>query len=143
MALLVKLSQKIFPLRPVFQFKHLRFQRLSHPGCGYAQKLLISIPFNEMGMVTGLWKKRPDKSCRIFLIEPYGLFDKSAFHSLPFQSLIFVPSSFLYNGTVWESSNSPQAEADNVFMHVTGCYEWDSCADEGPSDLSEWLPIII
>lgn len=63
-------------------------------------------------------------------------------------SLYIVPVNngqygFLYNGTVWESSNSPQAEADNVFMHVTGCYEWDSCADEGPSDLSEWLPIII
>ena len=26
----------------------------------------------------------------------------------------------------------------NVFCHVTGCDEWDSCPDAGPSDLSEW-----
>lgn len=48
---------------------------------------------------------------------------------------------FIYNGTVWESCDSPQAEADNVYMHVTGCYEWDRLdgeLDDEPTDLSEW-----
>lgn len=46
-----------------------------------------------------------------------------------------------YNGTVWESCHTPQAEADNVYMHCTGCYDWDSLDGEvpdAPSDLSEW-----
>lgn len=43
-----------------------------------------------------------------------------------------------HNETVWEACDTPQAEADNVFCHVTGCDEWDSCPDAGPSDLSEW-----
>lgn len=46
-----------------------------------------------------------------------------------------------YNGTVWESCSTPQSEADNVYMHCTGCYEWD-CLDgklsDVPHDLSEW-----
>lgn len=47
----------------------------------------------------------------------------------------------LYNGTIWESCHTPQAEADNVFMQVTGCSEWDSydaSNDNVPSDLSQW-----
>lgn len=43
-----------------------------------------------------------------------------------------------HNETVWEACDTPQAEADNVFSHVTGCDEWDSCPGAGPSDLSEW-----
>lgn len=43
-----------------------------------------------------------------------------------------------HNETVWEACDTPQAEADNVFCHVTGCDEWDSCPDAGPSDLSEF-----
>lgn len=46
-----------------------------------------------------------------------------------------------YDGTVWESSPSPQIEADNVYTHVTGCYEWDKLDGrvmDVPSDLSEW-----
>lgn len=31
-----------------------------------------------------------------------------------------------HNETVWEACDTPQAEADNVFCHVTGCDEWDS-----------------
>lgn len=27
----------------------------------------------------------------------------------------------IYNGTVWEASHTPQAEADNVLMQCTGC----------------------
>ena len=34
-----------------------------------------------------------------------------------------------HNETVWEACDTPQAEADNVFCHVTGCDEWDSCPD--------------
>ena len=30
-----------------------------------------------------------------------------------------------HNETVWEACDTPQAEADNVFCHVTGCDEWD------------------
>ena len=47
---------------------------------------------------------------------------------------------FVYSGTVWESSHTPQAEADNVYLHATGCWEWDKLDGqiEAPSDLSEW-----
>lgn len=46
-----------------------------------------------------------------------------------------------YNEILIESSASPQAEADNVYMHCTGLWEWDSL--DGivlyvPNDLSEW-----
>lgn len=47
----------------------------------------------------------------------------------------------VYNGIVWESCHTPQEEADNVYMHCTGCYEWDSLDGEVfnvPTDLSEW-----
>ena len=47
----------------------------------------------------------------------------------------------LFNGSIWESSHSPQAEADNVYMHCTGCSEWDSLdgkVPDVPADLSEW-----
>lgn len=47
----------------------------------------------------------------------------------------------LYNETLWESSHSPQAEADNVYHHITGCSEWDLLAGripDAPTDLSEW-----
>ncbi len=48
---------------------------------------------------------------------------------------------FIYDNTVWESSYSPQAEADNVYMHCTGCYDWDRLdgqIPDVPTDLSEW-----
>lgn len=45
---------------------------------------------------------------------------------------------FEYDGTIWESCHSPQAEADNVYCHVTGCYDWDASDEDGPCDLSEW-----
>lgn len=47
----------------------------------------------------------------------------------------------IYNETVWESCHSPQAEADNVYMHCTGCHEWDQLdgkVPDVPTDLSEW-----
>lgn len=47
----------------------------------------------------------------------------------------------IYDGTVWESCHTPQAEADNVYMHCTGCYEWDSLdghVPDVPVDLGEW-----
>lgn len=57
----------------------------------------------------------------------------------------FIPSEGGYgttiNGTVWEVCDTPQASADNVYMHCTGCYEWDSLFSrqlEVPHDLSEW-----
>ena len=47
----------------------------------------------------------------------------------------------MYNNTVWESCSTPQEEADNVYMQVTGCYKWD-CFNapmyDVPYDLSEW-----
>lgn len=46
-----------------------------------------------------------------------------------------------YNEILIESSASPQAEADNVYMHCTGLWEWDSLdgtAFDVPNDLSEW-----
>ncbi len=47
----------------------------------------------------------------------------------------------IYNGTIWEASSSPQIEADNVYVHCTGCYDWDrlDCkVPDVPTDLSEW-----
>lgn len=47
----------------------------------------------------------------------------------------------IYNGTVWEACNTPQAEADNVLMQCTNCSEWDMLDISNvsvPNDLSEW-----
>ncbi len=50
---------------------------------------------------------------------------------------------FIYDGTVWESSHSPEAEADNVYMHCTGCCDWDKLDGKipnVPTSLGEWTP---
>ena len=50
----------------------------------------------------------------------------------------------IYNKTVWESCDSPQAEADNVYMQCTGCSDWDMYDTSNiivPTDLSEWKKI--
>lgn len=50
----------------------------------------------------------------------------------------------LYQDTIWESSITPQAEADNVYTHTTGCWDWDQLdgnIDDVPIDLSEWEKI--
>lgn len=47
----------------------------------------------------------------------------------------------LYRGTVWESCSTPEAEADNVRAHCTGCDAWDQLGEqdcETPFDLSDW-----
>lgn len=46
----------------------------------------------------------------------------------------------IYNGIVWETCDNPQASADNVYCHCTGCPEWDMLCDidNVPTDLSEW-----
>lgn len=52
--------------------------------------------------------------------------------------------ALLYNNTIWEASGSPQAEADNVYRHKTGCRAWDSLEGEVtnvPADLSKWESI--
>ena len=50
---------------------------------------------------------------------------------------------FVYDGTLWEACHTPEAEADNIYMHVTGCFEWDSLdgVEDSPSDLREWESI--
>lgn len=48
----------------------------------------------------------------------------------------------LYKGVVYEASDTPDIEADNVYMQVTGCYEWDMLDTTNvfvPHDLSEWI----
>ncbi len=50
----------------------------------------------------------------------------------------------LYNGTIWESCDTPIAEADNVYMQVTGCSDWDlfdASNIDVPCDLYEWEQI--
>lgn len=50
----------------------------------------------------------------------------------------------IYKGTVWESSDTPEAEADNVYCHCTGCTAWDALdgkIDDVPTDLLEWEQI--
>lgn len=47
----------------------------------------------------------------------------------------------VYEETVWESCSTPQDQADNVYMQVTGCAKWDMYDATNvlvPSDLSEW-----
>ena len=43
-------------------------------------------------------------------------------------------------GKCYETSNDPQAEADNVYVHVTGCWEWDRLDGkvDAPTCLAEW-----
>lgn len=46
-----------------------------------------------------------------------------------------------YDGTIWEECDTPQAEADNVYMQCTGCSDWDlfnASNTDIPTDLSEW-----
>ena len=56
----------------------------------------------------------------------------------------YIPSEHLYglyyDGICWEACDTPQAEADNVFMHCTGCSEWDLTKDvpDCPTNISEW-----
>ncbi len=50
----------------------------------------------------------------------------------------------IYDDVIWESCHSPEAEADNVYLHCTSCDEWDRLDGEvtdAPHDLSEWLII--
>ena len=47
----------------------------------------------------------------------------------------------IFNDNVFGSWNSPQSAADDVYCHVTGCYEWDSLdgtLDDVPNDINEW-----
>ena len=46
-----------------------------------------------------------------------------------------------FKGICWESCDSPEAEASNVFMQCTGCPEWDVFDASNtivPNDLSQW-----
>ncbi len=64
----------------------------------------------------------------------------------PIGELSIVPLSngkygLLFGSDIWEACDTPQAQADNVLQHVTGCPEWDSLAglvDGVPDDLSGW-----
>jgi len=51
----------------------------------------------------------------------------------------------IYGGIVWEFSDTPHAEAHNVFIQCTGCSEWDLYDTSNvivPKDLSEWEYIL-
>ncbi len=54
----------------------------------------------------------------------------------------YIPAERLYgmeyDGIIWEACDTPQAEADNIYCHATGCADWDMCAHEAPTDLSGW-----
>lgn len=46
-----------------------------------------------------------------------------------------------YDGDIWESCLTPAAVADDVYMQVTGCSDWDLFNAYGhfvPSSLDEW-----
>ena len=51
--------------------------------------------------------------------------------------------AFIYDDVIWDTSNSPEAVAENVYMHVTGCSDWDLLQSKvsDPTDLSEWESI--
>lgn len=45
------------------------------------------------------------------------------------------------NEEIYGSYHSSQAAADDVYNHVTGCYEWDSLdgtISDVPSGINEW-----
>lgn len=47
----------------------------------------------------------------------------------------------IYDHIIWESCDTAQAEADNVYMQCTGCSDWDmydSSNTDVPTDLSQW-----
>lgn len=47
----------------------------------------------------------------------------------------------LYADEIWGQWSSPQAVADDVYTHTTGCYDWDKLdclIEDVPTDLSEW-----
>ncbi|GHU42330.1 hypothetical protein FACS1894111_06090 [Clostridia bacterium] len=50
-----------------------------------------------------------------------------------------------HNGVIWETCDTPQAEADNVFQQFTGCPAWDvyQLSNEEmlhvPQNLDEWI----
>lgn len=50
----------------------------------------------------------------------------------------------IYNNELYGIWQSPQAAADEVYTHTTGCNEWDFLdgqIDDLPTDLSEWIKI--
>lgn len=67
-------------------------------------------------------------------------------YNSPIGRLAIVPLSngkygLLFDGEIWETCDTPQAQADNVLQHVTGCNSWDDIAgtvNDVPRDLSEW-----
>lgn len=40
--------------------------------------------------------------------------------------------------TAWTGHSDPNAVADDVFCHATGCDTWDGSNIIGPTELSEW-----
>lgn len=57
----------------------------------------------------------------------------------------YIPSEqkygMFYNDTCWEACDTPGAEADNVYLHCTGCHDWDKLdgtVSDCPSNLSDW-----
>ena len=49
-----------------------------------------------------------------------------------------------YDNVIWESCDTPQAEADNVYMQCTGCSQWDLFRTKGinvPRSLDDWEKI--
>ena len=49
----------------------------------------------------------------------------------------------LLNDERYGSWHSPDAAADDVYHHVTGCFDWDSMDGQvdAPADLSGWEPL--
>ncbi|QOY36824.1 hypothetical protein AWH56_003995 [Anaerobacillus isosaccharinicus] len=68
-----------------------------------------------------------------------------SFKSAVGQMLIYFDKTFgqyalKIGDTVYEHHHSAESAADNVYMHSTGCYNWDSLEGvvETPSELSAW-----
>lgn len=65
----------------------------------------------------------------------------------PIGNIYIVPLAdgsygMLYNGIIYEACDTPEDEADNIYMQVTGCYQWDMLDTTNvfvPHDLSEWI----
>jgi hypothetical protein len=54
-----------------------------------------------------------------------------------------IKYSLIINSICYEEHDSAASAADNVYMHVTGCNEWDILDGKvsAPHDISEWKTV--
>lgn len=69
---------------------------------------------------------------------------KSPIGQLTIKQLSNGRYGLFYSDELYGSWDSPQAAADEVYTHTTGCDKWDFLdgqIEDTPPDLSEWIRI--